>query len=209
MDETACNIDFASVVSMDPTIQATDEALVEAVRQGDDSAFEEIFDRHRRRIARMVGRFFNRPERVEEILQDIFTKAYFGLEAYSAERGSSFAAWLSRVAINACYDELRRARRRPESAISDITADEIAWLNSQLGLPGPGGDAESGVITRDLADKLLSRLSVDDRLVLTLLDGEELSVAEIAVVMGWKVSKVKVRAHRARHSLRRVLGEFV
>jgi RNA polymerase sigma-70 factor (ECF subfamily) len=70
-------------------------------------------------------------------------------------------------------------------------------------------DAESAVISRDLANKLLARLSADDRIVLTLLDAEELSVAEIAVVMGWKVSKVKVRAHRARQSLRRVLGEFV
>ncbi|HSE38476.1 MAG TPA: sigma-70 family RNA polymerase sigma factor [Blastocatellia bacterium] len=209
MDETAGNIELAPVESFHPTAEATDESLVEAVRHGDDSAFEEIFDRHRRRIARMVGRFFNRPERVEEILQDVFTKVYFGLGAYSAERGPSFGAWLSRVAINACYDELRRARRRPEGSISDITTEEIVWLNSQLKLPTAGGDPESAVITRDLADKLLGRLSVDDRLVLTLLDGEELSVAEIAVVMGWKVSKVKVRAHRARHSLRRVLGELV
>jgi RNA polymerase sigma-70 factor (ECF subfamily) len=72
-----------------------------------------------------------------------------------------------------------------------------------------GRDAESAAVTRDLANKLLARLSADDRIVLTLLDAEELSVAEIALLMGWKVSKVKVRAHRARQSLRRVLAEFV
>ncbi len=65
------------------------------------------------------------------------------------------------------------------------------------------------MISRDLANKLLARLAPDDRIVLTLLDAEELSVAEIALVMGWTVSKVKVRAHRARQALRRVLGEFV
>lgn len=203
----------AEVATGDPVLRApiepTDESLVEAVRAGDDSAFEQIFERHRRRVSRMVGRFVNRPERVEEILQDVFTKVYFALGAYSAERGPSFAAWLSRVAINSVYDELRRARRRPESSIIDITNDEIVWLNSQLRAKVAGGDAESAVISRDLANKLLARLSADDRLVLTLLDAEELSVAEIAVLMGWKVSKVKVRAHRARQSLRRVLGEFV
>jgi RNA polymerase sigma-70 factor (ECF subfamily) len=157
----------------------------------------------------MVGRFFNRPDKVEEVLQDVFTKVYFGLGSYSAERGASFAAWLSRVAVNSCYDELRRARRRPESSISDITSDEILWLNTQLKPQSANRDAESAVISRDLANKLLARLGVDDRLILTLLEGEELSVAEIAVVMGWKISKVKVRAHRARQSLRRVLGEFV
>jgi RNA polymerase sigma-70 factor (ECF subfamily) len=157
----------------------------------------------------MAGRFFNRPERVEEILQEVFTKVYFALGAYSSERGRSFAAWLSRVAINSCFDELRRARRRPESSLSDITSDEIVWLNSQMRPQSASRDAESAVISCDLANKLLARLSADDRIVLTLLDAEELSVAEIAVVMGWKVSKVKVRAHRARRSLRRVLGEFV
>lgn len=210
MDETAGNVDLATLEPFrETTIEATDESLVDAVRGGDDSAFEQIFERHRRRVARMVGRFFNRPERVEEILQDVFTKVYFALGAYSSERGSSFAAWLSRVAINSCYDELRRARRRPESSISDISGDEIVWLNSQLKPQSPSRDAESAVISRDLANKLLARLSVDDRLVLTLLDAEEFSVAEIAEVMGWKASKVKVRAHRARQSLRRVLGEFV
>jgi RNA polymerase sigma-70 factor, ECF subfamily len=210
MDETAGNVDLATVEPFSQTpVEVTDESLVEATRAGDDSAFEQIFERHRRRVARMVGRFFNRPERVEEILQDVFTKVYFALGAYSAERGPSFGAWLSRVAINACYDELRRARRRPEGSLSDITSDEIVWLSSQMNPQLATRDAESAVISRDLANKLLARLSVDDRLVLTLLDAEELSVAEIATLMGWKVSKVKVRAHRARQSLRRVLGEFV
>jgi RNA polymerase sigma-70 factor (ECF subfamily) len=210
MDEATGNVDLATV---EPILQvsheATDESLVDAVRAGDDLAFEQIFERHRRRIARMVGRFFNRPERVEEILQDVFTKAYFALGSYSEQQGSSFAAWLSRVAINSCYDELRRARRRPESSIIDITNDEIVWLNAQLKAQSARPDAEAEAISKDLANKLLARLSADDRLVLTLLDGEEFPVAEIAVLMGWRVSKVKVRAHRARQSLRRVLGEFV
>jgi len=208
MKETASNAVRATEDSVSRgTLDVADETLAEAARRGDHAAFDQIFERHRRRIARLAGRFFNRPERVEEILQEVFTKVYFSLDAYSPDRGHSFSAWLSRVTINACYDELRRARRRPESSISNITTDEADWLNVQL--QGKRSNAESEVISRDLANKLLARLSPEDRLVLTLLDAEELSVAEIAVVMGWKISKVKVRAHRARHSLRRVLGEFV
>src|SRR5204863_3534208 len=139
----------------------------------------------RRRVARLAGRFFNRPERVEEILQEVFTKVYFSLDAYSPDRGHSFGAWLTRVTINACYDELRRARRRPEGSISDITPDEAGWLHSQL-RSNQSSNAEASVIARDLANKLLARLSADDRLVLTLLDAEEMTVAEIAVLMGWK-----------------------
>jgi RNA polymerase sigma-70 factor (ECF subfamily) len=210
MDETTDNFDLATA---EPYLrvagEATDESIVAAVCAGDESAFERLFERHRRRVARLVGRFFNRPERVEEIVQEVFTKVYFALDDYSPERGASFAAWVSRIAINACYDELRRARRRPESSISDITDDEAVWLNSRAHAESAGGDAESVAVSRDLACKLLARLGAEDRLVLTLLDGEGLPVSDIAGLTGWSASKVKVRAHRARLALRRVLAEFV
>jgi len=210
MDETTDNFDLATV---EPYLrvaeEATDESLVIAIRSGDEAAFEQLFERHRRRAARVVGRFFNRPERVEEIVQEVFTKVYFALDDYSSERGASFAAWLSRIAINACYDELRRARRRPESSISDVTDDEAVWLNAQAQAETVGGDAESITVSRDLANKLLARLGAEDRLVLTLLDGEGLRVSDIAELTGWTSSKVKVRAHRARLALRRVLTDFV
>jgi len=68
---------------------------------------------------------------------------------------------------------------------------------------------ETALISRDLALKLLTRLSAEDQLVLTLLDVEGFSVAEIAEMTNWSISKVKVRAHRARAHLRRVLRKFV
>jgi RNA polymerase sigma-70 factor, ECF subfamily len=210
MDETTDNFDLTTI---EPYLrvaeEATDESLVAAICAGDESAFEQLFERHRRRVARITGRFFNRPERIEEIVQEVFTKIYFALADYSAERGKSFAAWLSRIAINACYDELRRARRRPESSISDITDDELVWLNGRVRVETAGGDAESVAVSRDLANKLLARLSAEDRLVLVLLDGEGLSVSDIAELTSWSSSKVKVRAHRARLALRRVLGDFL
>lgn len=204
MDRTAGDIDWAA-----PKGEWTDESLAASACAGDIKAFEEIFERHRRRIARIVGRFFNRPERIEEIVQDIFAKLYFALSSYTEERGKSFASWLSSIAINACYDELRRARRRPESTMSDVTENETLWLGTRLHDDDAKIDAESEVIARDLANKLLARLRPEDRLVLTLLDGEGQSVIDIAEVTGWSVSKVKVRAHRARAALRRVLGEYV
>ncbi|HWO01904.1 MAG TPA: sigma-70 family RNA polymerase sigma factor [Blastocatellia bacterium] len=213
MEQTADNFDLATV---EPDLRAnakhndhalTDEALVESIRAGDDDAFEELFLRHRRRVARIIGRFFSRPERVDEIIQDVFAKIYFALGDYSADRGKSFSAWLSRVTVNACYDELRRARSRRESSISEITDDEAGWLNGRLN--SEDATAESSLISRDLATKLLARLSPEDRMVLTLMDAEDVTVAEVAALTGWKTSKVKVRAYRARHALRRVLGEFL
>lgn len=204
MDETVDNFELAAVKS-NREFEATDELLAERALSGDEQAFEQIFERHRRRVARIIGRFFNQPERVEEIVQEVFTKLYFALGAYSVQRGASFAAWLSRITINACYDHLRRERRRPESAAVRITETEAAQLRERA---HQMSDAESSLISRDLADKLLARLSADDRLVLTLLDVEEMAVADISEVTGWSVSKVKVRAHRARAALRRVLDQY-
>jgi len=215
MDEAADNFDLASVepcARADETAadnDTTDELLASSICAGEHEAFEQLFDRHRRRVARIAGRFFNRPERIEEIIQDTFTKVYFAICDYSPERGRSFSAWVSRIAINSCYDELRRTQRRPESPISEITDDELAWLNTRLRVETTGRDAESRAVSRDLADKLLARLAADDRLVLTLLEVEGLSVNEISEAVGWSISKVKVRAHRARQSLRAIVGEYL
>ena len=100
-------------------------------------------------------------------------------------------------------------QRHPESLISELTEDETNWLDAQLQARGGDKDAASSVIARDLAGKLLDRLDPDDRLVLTLLDGEECSTAEIAKITGWSIAKVKVRAHRARKSLRHVLQKLL
>ena len=205
MDETVDQFDLAAVKS-NAVVEATDDSLAEMACAGDELAFELIFERYRRRVARIAGRFFNRPEKVEEIVQEVFTKLYFALGDYSAEHGAGFAAWVSRIAINACYDRLRRDRRRPESALDHITDADIARLRARV---HQSSDAESAVISRDLADKLLARLSADDRLVLTLLEVEEMPVAAISQITGWSVSKVKVRAHRARAALRRTLDDLI
>jgi RNA polymerase sigma-70 factor (ECF subfamily) len=93
--------------------------------------------------------------------------------------------------------------------MSELTNEEETLLVEGLRDSGMGSDVESKAISRDLADKLLQRLEPDDRLVLTLLSIAELSVAEAAEFTGWSVAKVKMRAHRARKALRRVLYQFV
>jgi len=187
--------------------EPTDDALVAAAGAGDEEAFEQLFERHRRQVARIAGRFFPQREQIEEIIQDSFTKAYFALGSYHGTHASSFKAWLTQIAVNSCYDQLRRSRRRPEQSFGDISEKEGYEVTAQL--RAARSDVESALVSRDLAVKLLARLSPDDRMVLTLLDVEGFSVAEIAELTNWSVSKVKVRAHRARAHLRRVLGRLL
>ena len=187
--------------------EPTDDALVAAAGSGDEGAFEQLFERHRRQVARIAGRFFPQREQIEEIIQDSFTKAYFALGSYHGTHAASFKAWLTQIAVNSCYDQLRRARRRPEQSFGDLNDKES--YDATIQLRAARSDVESALVSRDLALKLLARLNPDDRMVLTLLDVEGFSVAEIAELTNWSISKVKVRAHRARAHLRRVLGRFL
>jgi RNA polymerase sigma-70 factor (ECF subfamily) len=194
-----------------PTNASRTKDLVSSARTGDQAAFEELFNRHRRRVALIAGRFFHQREQIEEIVQETFTKVYFALDSYAnseTDDDALFAAWIARIAFNTCYDELRRLKRRPESMVTDLSEEESGWLENRL-QADDSGNAESTSINRDLAQKLLARLSADDRLVLVLLNAEEMSVNEIARLMGWSTSKVKVRAHRARAALRRHLRKLL
>ena len=193
--------------AIEPGAAPSDFELVKDARAGVEVAFEELFNRHRRRVSLIASRFFRQRQQVEEIVQESFTKAFFALSDFSNTQENSFAAWLARITFNTCYDELRRLKRRPEHTLSDVSEEDSAWLKAKVQSPVPG--IESAAVSRDLAEKLLARLSPDDRLVLVMLDAEGLSVSEIAKLMKWSVPKVKVRAHRARASLRRVLKRFL
>ena len=191
----------------DPSSEPSDADLVANVAKGDTASFESLFERHRNRVAAIAGRFFQHPPQVEEIVQETFIKAYFGLSNFTQIKVDSFAHWLARIAFNNCYDELRRQSRSQERTLSDFDEAERRKLRELVG--GVGAKPETTAINRDLAHKLLRRLSADDRLVLVLLDVEGLSVAEIANLMDWSSPKVKVRAFRARADLRRLLKKFL
>ncbi|MBO0725819.1 MAG: RNA polymerase sigma factor [Blastocatellia bacterium] len=189
--------------------EMTDDELVAAARAGDESAFSRLFERHRRLVSRLGYRFFPRRDQVEEIIQESFIKAYFALDDYQGGGEKSFVSWLARIAVRTCYDELRRARRRGESSIGDLNEDEAAYMHERLRDLSANGNVEGAAISRDLANKLLSRLRPDDRMVLALLKLEELSIAEISNLTGWTIAKVKMRSHRAQRGLRQLLRKLL
>src|SRR5215208_6745451 len=111
-----------------PGLERADAELAARAREGGDDAFEELFRRHKRRVALIASRFFRQREQVEEVVQESFTKAFFALAEFANGRDASFAAWLARIAFNTSYDELRRQKRRPESALEELTEEDAATL---------------------------------------------------------------------------------
>lgn len=188
------------------TIDPSDGELAAAICAGDESAFEALFERHRRRVGIIAGRFFQQKQEIEDIVQESFTKAYFAIRDFSDRGEGSMAAWISKIAFNTCYDELRRRRRKPVD--TDLTSEEVASIRSAVAA-GDDPSVESAMVTRDLASKLLSRLNAEDRIVLVMLEVEGFSIAEIGDAVGWSTAKVKIRAFRARNELRRIIRKFL
>ncbi len=102
---------------------------------------------------------------------------------------------------------LRSAKRHPEFSVSELTDHDGPWLENQLA--GVSTErhrsSERGRVAADLAEKILSELPPDDRLVLMSIDGEQLPVKDVAEMTGWSESKVKVRAFRARRRMRQAV----
>jgi len=184
-----------------------DRILINSLLAGDEAAFELIYERYKRLVASIAGRFFRQSEQIEEIVQITFSKAYFEISRFRGDHDLSLGSWLGRIAANASLDVLRTQKRKPENLICELTESEST---SVLDFAADGNcHSEQKHIDRDLAEKLLSKLTAEDRVVLQLLHAEEMSITEIAEVMNWSRSKVKLRAWRARNALRKVLKKYL
>lgn len=182
--------------------QAADLDLVHLAQGGDESAFAEIVRRYSPRVFGFASRFFRQRSSVEDAAQEVFLKAYMQLDSY--EGRGSLEGWLRRITTNTCLNMVRSSKRHPESSIADLTEDETAWLENKLAGAATARyqSVERSLVAADLADRVLEALSPDDRLVLTLMDGDGASIKEVAEATGWSESKVKVQAFRARGRMR-------
>lgn len=183
----------------------SDELLVKRVLGGDESAYEQIFDRYRRMITRVVGKFFREKADIEEAVQQTFTKAYFSLDKF---RGgdSPLKSWLARIAVNVCYDEFRRRQRKNESLFAEMSDEEVEYVETIV--DGRSVSADNTLIAEQLIDKFTSGLDAKDRVALALVYSQEYSLDEAADVIGITTSSLKSRLFRCRNHIRKRFGHF-
>lgn len=182
-------------------MEREDAELIAAVRQGDTASFEPLVRKYQPRVFATARRYARRDSEVEDIVQEIFLKAYQKLDSFRGD--APFEHWLMRLAVRTCYDHLRAHQRRPEAPFADLTDAEDDWLGRFAAAPEDSRDDVEAA--RALVGRLLEMLSPPARLVITLLEIEERSVKEISELTGWSVPLVKVRAFRARAEMRRCL----
>jgi RNA polymerase sigma-70 factor, ECF subfamily len=182
-------------------MERTEAELISAVRNGDPASFEPLVARYQGRVFATAQRYARRESEVEDIVQDVFIKAFQKLNGFRGK--APFEHWLMRLAVRTCYDFLRSHQRNRETAFTELTESENNWLDHFV--VEPDSASEDADAARALIDKLLSRLSPPARLIITLLEIEEKSVKEIAEITGWSTPTVKVRAFRARAEMRKIL----
>ncbi|MBI5832364.1 MAG: RNA polymerase sigma factor [Armatimonadetes bacterium] len=170
---------------------------------GDPDSFERLVRRHQAAIGRLMWRFARNAADQDELTQEVFVTAWTALRTW---RGTgSFERWLRRIAVRVGYAYWRRrgkdAARLEFAETVDELVDQGAALVDRERHAADDAAREAG----ELVHRLLARLSDRDRLVLTLLHLEGLSVAEIGEATGWSQSLVKVQAHRARARLKKLM----
>jgi RNA polymerase sigma-70 factor (ECF subfamily) len=184
--------------------EPTDAELIAAVLQGDTASFEPLVRKYSPRVFATARRYARREIEVEDIVQEVWSKAFQKLRSFRGE--APFEHWLMRLAVRVCYDFLRGHQRNREASFSDLTEPETEWLDHYR--VSPDDASETSAAARALVQRLFSMLSPKARLVLTLLEIEERSVKEIARMTGWSVPLVKVRAFRARAEMRKCLRQL-
>ncbi len=180
-----------------------EKQLVRRAQAGDVGAYEELLRTHQHRVFAVVSGILRRREDVEDIAQQVFIKAYFSLGRFDLR--SAFGTWLYKIAVNECWDYLRKKRVRRLVYEADLSEEQVRQLDATPDHAGvvekPRQDAGRRAEQRELLERLLGELGERDRLMLVLKEVEGFSVEEIGELMDLNVNTVKVRLFRARGRL--------
>src|SRR5678815_3087873 len=142
--------------------KTSDEAaLVRRVQQGDEMAFRELVDRYQSKVFSIIYGILRNRNDAEDIAQQVFSKIYFSIKNFDFR--SSLLTWIYKITVNECYDYLRKKRVRRLVYESDFSAEESQRMDASEPAVDPAPLADTRLAQRDLAVKLLSKVSEEDR----------------------------------------------
>ncbi len=176
--------------------QEEDRELVRLCQGGAQDAFEELVRRHQQRVFALVGGILRRPEDVEDVAQQVFLKVYLGIKKF--DQRAAFSTWLYKIAVNECWDYLRKKKVRPLVYEADLSEEQISRLDGIMSRDHAVESAGDRAETREMLGWLLAVLPEQDQQLLVLKEMAGFSVQELADILKLNVNTVKVRLFRAR-----------
>ena len=188
----APDVGCAVEASLTEPVTEEDRRDLAAARTGDEAAFARLIGRYEHLVHAQMLRFSRDPVVCRELVQDVFVEVYYSLGSFRGQ--APFLHWLRRVATRTGYRYwTREARtRRIQSAVEAEPAPRHAP-------PATPSDAAA------LLFEILAQLPAKDRLVLTLFYLDQCPAGEIAERAGWSETLVRVRLHRARNRLKKLI----
>jgi RNA polymerase sigma-70 factor (ECF subfamily) len=184
-----------------------ESGLIKDALKGDLDAFNRLVLAYQDMLYYQAYRMMGEAQAAEDVTQEAFISAFKKLRQY---RGGSFKSWLLRIVTNACYDELRRRKRRPTSPLEPLN-DYEEEIESPRWMTDPSESPEEAAERADLNRALqncLDELPPDFRAVVVLVDVQGLDYSETAEAIGTPLGTIKSRLARARSRLRDCLQGF-
>lgn len=185
-----------------------ENALISDAKRGDLDAFNRLVLAYEQLAFHVAYRVMGEQQSAEDATQDAFISAYKSLKSF---RGGSFRSWLLRIVTNACYDELRKRKRRPATSLDDLTdagigfdGDESSGLFSEQ--QKPEKEVEQGELRRAI-EHCLDLLPGEFKIVAVLVDVQGFDYQEASEVIQKPLGTVKSRLARARSRLRDCLQD--
>ena len=179
-----------------------DSELIQRAQRGDMNAFEELVQRHDKRVLSIAARYVTSSEDAKDIYQEVFIRVYRGLKAFRMK--SEFATWLHRITVNVCLTH-RSSRRRHVHVSLDGGHDDDDTETHPVELASTDGATDQPSMDADIrghVQQALDALSPRQRLVFTLKHSEGYKLREIASMMKCTEGTVKRYLFLATQQLR-------
>jgi len=177
--------------------------LISRAKDGDAAAFNSVVLAYRKRILGTIARLIGRPEDVEDVGQEVFLRLYYSLDQLRTPE--VFEPWLYRLTVNAAYDYLRKARRRYESRMADLSEEHVQMADAAASTKEQKEDLRKTGI-REFVHQLLDSVSAEDRILLTLKEVEGMSLKQLEQIYHVNENALKVRLFRARQRVLKAYG---
>src|ERR1043166_1931470 len=174
-------------------------ACLERVRQRAESAASELVEALYPLVAKLVHAHLPQRDDPEDLAQEVFMKIFARLEQFRGQ--VPFEHWVSRVAVSTCIDKLRAQKRRPAVRWSDLSEEEQVVIE-RISAEESSSESRHETLAWEILQKLLDALTPAERMLITLLELEQKSIAEVCATTGWNSGVVRIRAFRARQKLK-------
>lgn len=189
------------MMNQEPEMNTFDRSLILLAKQGNESAFRELYENHYDKIYRLAYRYTKSQQDAEDIMQETFIKAFKGINKFDFDISTNFSAWIYQICVNCSYDYHRKRKKRKTDHTSSLS--DVHWEpESQDSSPEKTAITNQAILRMNSA---LELLSPKQRIIFDLRHRQHKALKDISDRLHCSPSTVKKQLERAIAKLRNQL----